>query len=131
VATPCRVCAIVALPAEAVITRGAPELTSIAPYTCRSRMSFSAAAVSVTGVTSKAPGRRRSRAAPTWSTAAAGPATAIGTSWTDERTDGQTKAVSSTLMITVSRATTRATAGQGDFSAAAVVGVWAAAMSTP
>jgi hypothetical protein len=47
-------------------------------------------------------------------TAGAGPAAAIGTSCTDERTDGQAKAVSSRLMLTVSKATALATAGQGE-----------------
>jgi hypothetical protein len=52
-------------------------------------------------------------------TAGAGPATAIGTSCTDERTEGQAKAVSNTLTATVSTATARATAVQGDGDASA------------
>jgi hypothetical protein len=64
-------------------------------------------------------------------TAGAGPATAIGTSCTDERTDGQAKAVSSTLMITVSRTTAPATFGQGEVDDVATAGGAWVAMSTP
>jgi len=42
------------------------------------------------------------------------PATTIGASCTEDRTDGQAKAVGSTLMSTVSRATAAATFSQGD-----------------
>ncbi|GIF16643.1 hypothetical protein Ate01nite_66750 [Actinoplanes teichomyceticus] len=59
----------------------------------------------------------------------AGPATAIGTSCTDERTEGQANAVSSTLTITVSRATTPATFGQGD--GAGAMGRVCVDMTTP
>ncbi|MEW2330607.1 hypothetical protein AB0880_22670 [Micromonospora chersina] len=100
--------------AEARMICGAPELTSIAPYAWRSRISCSAAAVSATSVISKASGRRSSRVALICLTAGAGPATAMGTSCTDERTEGQAKVVRSTLTATVSRATALATADQGD-----------------
>lgn len=130
VATLCRVWATAPLAAEATMTCGVPELTSIAPYTSRSRINHSAAAVSATTVISKPSGRRRPRAVRTCSTAVAGPATAIGTPWTDERTDGQAKAVSSTEMIAVSRTTAVATVGQGDGGVSATRGA-SAAMSTP
>jgi hypothetical protein len=64
-----------------------------------------------------------SRAALICLTAGAGPATAIGTSCTDERAEGQAKAVRSMLTATVSRATARATADQGDGDAS--VAGWA------
>jgi hypothetical protein len=114
VAMVCRVWATAVLAAEATMTCGVPELRSIAPYTCRSRRSCSAAAVSATSVMSKPPGRRRSSAVRIGVTAVAGPATAIGTSCTDDRTDGQAKATSSTLVIAVSRTTAPATVGHRD-----------------
>src|SRR5919112_3668712 len=80
-------------------------------------MACSAAAVSGTAMRSNASGMRCCSAAVTWSVTAVGPATAIGTSCTDDRTAGQAKAIRSTEISTVRRPTAAATCGHVDLPA--------------